>query len=121
MGIHTMACHGFIIPKNVLQAHLPEVIEYLDRNEKAFAQWLEDSHEGKEDKALSAQFLECLQKIKEWGSDRKLELTVDFTAMSHSNVSLKKELWVCYCENAYTLNPAFKAAGGRQFWWVIEV
>ena len=116
MSMRTYANHGYVIPKDVLRKELPDVMEYLDSEEEDFSRWVEDDYE-EEDESLdkSIHFQESLDKIKAWGASKGLELSIDYTNMDEDNED--RESWLCFCENAYTLNPAFKDIGGESTLW----
>jgi hypothetical protein len=114
MSMKSYANHGWIIPKEVLKKELPEVMEYLENEEEDFERWMQDDYEG-EDAEKSERFMECRNKIVSWGRSKGLELVLDYTVMDEDNEN--PERWMVFCENAYTINPAFKEIGGEEILW----
>jgi len=116
MSMKTYANHGYIIPTEVLKKELPSVMEYLEAESEDFERWMQDDYE-EQDEALdkSIHFQKCHDDIKEWGSSKGLKLCLDYTLMDEDNEESYQ--WLCFCENAVTLNPAFSEVGGESFSW----
>lgn len=116
MSMRSYANHGYIIPMTILTKNLPEVMEYINANLDEWVSWVQDDYEEQdeaEDKSIH--FQECTDKILAWGRSVDLKLTIDYTGMDEDNE--EEHQWMCFCDNAFTLNPAFKAAGGESILW----
>ena len=112
MSMRTYANHGYIIPKSVLEANLPEEIKFISENEEQFVEWVQDGDF--EDENIS-KFEEINERIKEWGKSKGLELSIDYTPMDEDNEEIVG--WLCFCDNAVTVNPAFSEIGGESHLW----
>lgn len=120
MSMKTYANHGYVIPHSVLKKELPDVMEYLENEADDFAEWLQgwygnDLCNEPESKDKSIHFQESHDKIKEWGASKGLELSIDYTGMDEDNE--ESFAWLCFCDNACTINPAFTEIGGESFLW----
>ena len=115
MSMKTGANHGWVIPKEVLKKELHKEMEFIEEHEEQFAEWILDNSSISEERELTIQFEEIYGNIKQWGKSKGLELVLDYTCMDEDNDEV--ESWLCFCENAYTLNPAFKEIGGEQLLW----
>lgn len=113
MSMNTYANSGWVIPREVLEKEFPKELEFLSENEDAYIEWLQCSADDEIEE--SARFSEINEKIKEWGKSKGLELSFDCTYMDEYNDEMQE--WLCFCDNAITLNPAFKEIGGEQFLW----
>lgn len=111
MSMKTYANHGWVIPKTVLSKHFEEDIKFLEENSEDFRAWLE----GDGDDENNDRFQEINQKIVDWGKAKGLDLVIDFTYMDEDNEDV--ETWLCFCSNAYTINPAFKEIKGEEILW----
>lgn len=113
MSMKTYANSGWVIPKEVLEKEFPEDMKFLSENEDSYIEWLQGSADDEIEE--SARFFEINEKIKEWGKSKGLELSFDYTCMDEDNDEVQG--WLCFCDNAITINPAFKEIGGEQFLW----
>ncbi len=113
MSMKTYANGGWVIPREVLEKEFPKELEFLSENEDAYIEWLQGSADDEIEE--SARFSEINEKIKEWGKSKGLELSFDYTSMDEDNEEFFG--WLCFCDNAVTINPAFKEIGGSQFLW----
>lgn len=111
MSMKTGANHGWVIPKEVLKKEFPEDMQFLEEREDDFRAWLE----GDGDDENNARFQEINQKIVDWGKTKGLTLVIDYTYMDEDNDD--QQTWLCFCSNAYTINPAFAEIGGEQILW----
>lgn len=111
MSMKTYANHGYVIPKEILVKHFPDEMKFLDEHEDDFRPWLE----GDGDEENNDRFQEINQKIVDWGKSKGLALIIDYLYMDDDNED--PESWLCFCSNAFTINPAFEEIGGTEMLW----
>lgn len=113
MSMKTYANHGWVIPKTVLSNHFGEDFKFLEEHSEDFQTWLEGDGDG--DDENNDRFQEINQKIVDWGKANGLDLIIDCAYMDEDNED--EEAWLCFCSNAYTINPVFKEIGGEEILW----
>jgi len=114
MSMKTYANSGWVIPKEVLEKEFPEDMKFLSENEEECNEWMQNDNRANGTE-LDKKFNDIFEKIRTWGKSKGLDLFFDYTCMDEDNDEVQG--WLCFCDNAITINPAFKEIGGEQFLW----
>ena len=106
------ANHGWIIPKEVLKKELPEVMEYLENEEKTSNAGCRMTTKVRTPRSPTLHGMP--QQDRFLGSLQGLELVLDYTVRTRTTKT-RKDGWSS--ASAYTINPAFKEIGGEEILW----
>ena len=113
MSMRSSAEYAFEISPEILEEHLPGIVERVDSLE-GFEDFvtLEDEEGTEEIHAV-------VKEIKDFGESFGLELSFGWRYLEDGDDEGEFKNWYVYCDNAYTLNPAFKKLGGIINSWVV--
>lgn len=114
MGMRTYASSAWEIPASVLEKNFSEDYNFLIENESEFTDWLQD---GEVDEELATRFKAITDSFKAWCAEKNLSVAFDYRGLDDDNDPMNQ--WMIVCENAVTINPAFKDLGGDLVHWTV--
>lgn len=116
MAMKTYASSAWEIPSSVLEKNFPNDYKFIKENESELVEWLQGMDV---EESIANRFTTITEEFVSWCETKGLEVGFDYRGLDDDNdPDLLKE-WFIWCENAITINPAFKELGGEQVLWTV--
>lgn len=119
MSMRSMADYAWEIPEEKLEELLPGIVEEIGSLDEQELEDFTTLDIAKPDKPFSEDILKTVQKVVDFGKSHGLELSFGWRYLQDGDDADTFKPWFVYCDNAITINPAFKAIGGVLNTWVV--
>ena len=120
MSMRSSADYAWEIPEEKLEELIPGLIGEIEAlDEQEFEEAVAYDSPDDPDEPFAEKVLKVIEKVKEFGKTHGLVLGFGWRYLQDGDDADSFKPWYVYCENAYTINPAFKALGGVLNTWVV--